>query len=152
MTRISVREALDDTDRKACIAIRIEVFCGEQNVSRDIEFDGLDGACRHFIALDGDRPVGTARVRSLGNDVAKFERIAVLKGDRGRNAGRYLLEAAIREAALDGHAQATMHAQTYAKPFYEKLGFRQEGAGFMEAGIPHIRMARPLTYDDRNPL
>jgi predicted GNAT family N-acyltransferase len=148
MIGISVREALADADREACFAIRIEVFCDEQNVSREIEFDGLDDACRHFIALDGERPVGTARVRSLGDGVAKFERIAVLRGDRRRNAGKVLLETAIREAARDGHSRAMMHAQTYAKPFYEKLGFRQEGRGFMEAGIPHIRMVRPLSSDD----
>ncbi|MEK9644924.1 MAG: GNAT family N-acetyltransferase [Alphaproteobacteria bacterium] len=148
MIEISVREALADADRKACFAIRIEVFCKEQNISREIEFDGLDDACRHFIALDVDRPVGTARVRSLGDGFAKFERIAVLRSDRGRKAGKILLETAIREAARDGYSQAIMHAQKDAKPFYDKLGFQQEGNGFMEAGIPHIRMARALSSDD----
>lgn len=142
MADITIREAVTDADRQACYAIRTEVFCGEQGVSRKIEFDGLDGDCRHYLALDGDRPAGTARIRPLGAGTVKFERIAVLAADRGRNFGRRLLERALADAAADGQRAAVMHAQTYARPFYEKLGFIQEGDGFVEADIPHIRMAR----------
>lgn len=144
MTTFILREATDTTDRNACLEIRRAVFCDEQGVSSELEFDGLDDACRHFLALEGDRPVGTARTRPLGDGVVKFERIAVLKADRGRDAGRYLVETALRAAIDDGYRSAVMHAQTYARPFYEKLGFRQEGEGFDEAGIAHIRMTRAL--------
>jgi ElaA protein len=33
-------------------------------------------------------------------------------------------------------------AQTYAKSFYERFGFRQTSEEFMEDGIPHIMMVR----------
>lgn len=144
MSEIIVRTADAAADLQACFDIRVAVFCGEQGVSREIEFDGLDDVCRHFLALDADRPVGTARTRPLGDGTVKFERIAVLGDARRRNAGRLLVEYALETAAADGFTTAMMHAQTYARPFYEKLGFAQQGDGFMEAGIPHIRMARPV--------
>lgn len=144
MTSFILREVVDAADKNACLEIRRVVFCEEQGVSGDLEFDGLDDACRHFLALDGNRAVGTARIRPLEDGVVKFERIAVLKADRGRNAGRMLIEAALTAAVEDGHRSAMMHAQSYARPFYEKLGFQQDGDGFTEAGIPHIKMTRPL--------
>ena len=63
MTETRITEALDRPDIKACYAIRIEVFCDEQAVSRDLEFDGLDAECRHYIARIGNDAVGTARLR-----------------------------------------------------------------------------------------
>lgn len=132
------------TQRAACHAIRREVFCTEQGVDPALEFDGLDDACRHFLACDGGRPVGTARSRTVAPGIVKLERIAVLRADRGHNVGRRLVETALEAAVADGHATATMNAQTYAGPFYEKLGFNRDGAEFQEAGIPHVRMTRPL--------
>jgi predicted GNAT family N-acyltransferase len=37
-----------------------------------------------------------------------------------------------------------LNAQTHAVPFYARFGFAVEGATFMEAGIPHVTMARDL--------
>jgi len=144
MSEVEILEAIEQADREACFAIRIEVFCGEQRVSREIEFDGLDDACRHYLARIGSQPVGTARTRPLKGGTVKFERVAVLKARRGLDIGRALMARALADAAAAGHATALLHSQTRAGPFYEKLGFRQEGAEFMEAGIPHVRMTRPL--------
>ena len=33
-----------------------------------------------------------------------------------------------------------VEAQTYAREFYEKAGFKQNGNEFLEDGIPHIPM------------
>lgn len=143
-TGILVVEATTDAECAACRAIRHAVFCIEQGIDETLEFDGLDETCRHFLALDGVRPVGTARSRPVGPGTVKLERIAVVATDRRRDVGRRLVEQAVATAIAEGCATATMHAQTYARPFYEKLGFVQEGESFIEAGIPHIRMSRLL--------
>lgn len=136
----TIVEALQPSDQDRCFAIRIEVFCDEQKVSREIEFDGLDPGSRHYLALLDGLPVGTARVRPLGDGLVKFERIAVLKAHRGRNIGKALMDRAMADAAAAGATSGKLHAQTYATAFYEKLGFTGEGALFVEAGIEHIRM------------
>jgi predicted GNAT family N-acyltransferase len=140
----TIIEALNPPDRDHCYAIRTDVFCGEQQVSREIEFDGLDSRCRHYLAMLGDFPVGTARVRPIGDGLVKFERIAVLKSHRGRNIGRALMDRAMADAAAAGATSGRLHAQTYATALYEKLGFTGAGELFMEAGIEHISMIRQL--------
>ena len=140
MPDLIVTEAPEGPDREACYAIRNAVFCIEQGVGTEIEFDGLDADCRHYLARRGDTAVGTARVRPLDGDTAKIERVAVLGPWRGRDIGLALMERTLRDAAAAGHRDALIYAQTHAAPFYRKVGFTEEGEGFMEAGIPHIRM------------
>ena len=140
----TILEALETEDRAACLAIRVEVFCGEQKVARDFELDGLDDLCRHYLARHGDGAVGTARSRPLDGGGVKLERIAVLKPYRGREIGKALTERALSDARKDGYATAVLHSQSHVGPFYEKLGFRREGDEFEEAGIPHVRMVMTL--------
>ena len=140
MTPLTVIEALSSAECEHCYAIRIEVFCREQNVSRDLEFDGLDGDSRHYLALRGDQPVGTGRVRPLGGDVVKFERIAVGIAHRGQDIGRAIMDRAVADAIAGGATSGKLNAQVSAGGFYEKLGFIGYGDMFIEAGIEHIAM------------
>ena len=144
MTDLLISEALHARDMDDCYAIRTAVFCREQGVSAELEFDGLDENCRHYLARIAGTAVGTARLRPLSVGDVKFERVAVLKDHRGRGIGWALMERALADARIDGHKRALLHAQTHAGEFYRRLGFRQEGDGFMEAGIPHMRMSMDL--------
>ncbi|MEC7489572.1 MAG: GNAT family N-acetyltransferase [Pseudomonadota bacterium] len=144
MLGLDISGALTSIEMEACMNIRNEVFCTEQKVSLELEFDGLDDVCRHLLARLGNYPVGTARTRSIRPEVAKFERVAVLQNHRGSNIGRALMHRAMVDAAGDGHTLGLLHAQSYAEPFYRKLGFVQEGVEFEEAGIPHVKMIRLL--------
>ena len=38
------------------------------------------------------------------------------------------------------HKKIMISAQAYLKVFYESLGFKQQGSGYLEDGIPHIPM------------
>jgi predicted GNAT family N-acyltransferase len=119
------------------------VFVRGQGVSEALEIDGEDGSCAHFLALDGERPVGTARLHPLEGAV-KVERVAVLEPWRGQGVGRALMAALEAAAAARGFAEIVLHAQQAVVPFYEKLGYLCEGEPFVEAAIPHRRMRRRL--------
>ena len=138
----TVYEATDPQDLDTCFSIRIVVFCHEQQVSREIEFDGLDDQCRHYLAILDKQGIGTARVRPLDDSEVKLERVAVRSEHRHLGIGRRLMELALADAQQAGYKGAMLNSQVQACPFYEKLGFRAEGAGFYEAGIPHRRMRR----------
>ena len=140
---IQIAEAEPGPDRDACIDIRRHVFVGEQNVPEAEEVDGLDPECLHLLARDGGRPAGTLRLRESG-DTVKIQRVAVLPEWRGTGLGAQLMRHAMELARARGMRKARLGAQIHALGFYEKLGFVAEGPEFLDAGIPHREMTRPL--------
>jgi predicted GNAT family N-acyltransferase len=143
-----VRFNMDDTFMVDARAIRNVVFCQEQHVSPEEEWDGLDPSCEHFVILEGDDAIGAARLRDYegpdGKRWAKIERVAVLREHRGRKAGWDLMDAVIGRAKERGFTTAVLNAQLAVEDFYEALGFAAEGEHFVEADIEHIRMTRAL--------
>lgn len=138
---MSVTITLTD-DLATCLALRRVVFIEEQNVSEPDEVDGLDPSCLHLLAIDGETPVGTARIL-IENDLAKIGRVCVLPSRRGTGLGAALIRAAL-ETSKGKAIQAKLGAQTHALGFYEKLGFNATGPIYDDAGIPHRDMVRPL--------
>lgn len=141
---LRIDEIAGEADMDAAFAIRNEVFCIEQKVDRDEEFDGRDDQCRHYLArLDG-RPVGAARIRVIDDAETKIERVAVLADLRGQGIGRVLMERTIADVAGSGTRRIVLNAQCHAETFYAALGFVTEGGVFDEAGIPHVRMVQTV--------
>lgn len=140
MTAVEIVEITAAVDREAAFAIRHAVFCDEQRVDPAIEFDGLDGDCRQYLARSGQAAVGTARLRDAGDGVVKIERVAVPAPDRGRGIGKAMMIRTIADARASGAATIAIHAQCHAEEFYRSLGFKRLGGVFDEAGIPHVRM------------
>tara|TARA_B100002052_G_scaffold205340_1_gene187656 strand:- start:218 stop:664 length:447 start_codon:yes stop_codon:yes gene_type:complete len=121
--------------------IREVVFCEEQKVSKNIEFDGLDSECDHFLILKNDKPVGTARLREKEPGVYKIERVAVLRDYRFLGLGAFLMKEVIKNSLNKKSLEKILlHSQTQVKHFYKKLGFEPEGSEFFEDDIPHIKM------------
>lgn len=143
MTRIAIRchrGAAPDPARE----IRRRVFVEEQRVAPGEEWDAHDEAgsgTLHFVARDGERALGCARLRRL-DDAAKIERVAVLPEARERGLGRALMEAAETAAWRRGAERLRIHAQTRVIPFYERIGWRVLGPEFAEAGIAHRAMEK----------
>ena len=136
---IAVSLALTPDERNACFVIRKTVFVDEQAVPLEMEMDEYDDAATHFLLRDGDTPLATARLLDKYG-LAKIGRVAVLRPARGRGIGLLLMEAVLDEARRQGFAEAVLDSQTYAIPFYERLGFAAEGDEFDDAGIPHFLM------------
>lgn len=146
---LNLRRARDDADMAACVAIRHQVFVREQCVDEDLERDGLDERCIHYLALDGQVPVGTARVMTL-DDRFKIQRMAVRSDFRGNGVGAALMAFILDDLAEQAGASGRhffLSSQVHAMAFYEKLGFVACSDVFMDAGIPHRDMratiARP---------
>lgn len=127
-------------------AIRETVFMREQHVTPELEWDGLDDSCRHALAVSAQgQAIGCGRiVPPQGREPARIGRLAVLKQWRGRMVGTALLEALLEYAHSKNYPEVIVHAQVQAKPFYRRFGFEEEGAPFMDAGIPHVVMRLAL--------
>lgn len=134
----------ETTDLEACMALRFEVFVGEQNVPVEEERDALDAVATHLLATMDGKPMGTARIVWV-EDVAKIGRVCVLKAARGTGLGKQLIEAAVTVAAKrNGITKAKLGSQVQAIGFYEKLGFEVFGPVYLDAGIEHRDMVRTL--------
>jgi predicted GNAT family N-acyltransferase len=145
MLDVAVRGLDDGATLEDAFDVRTRVFIEEQNVAQNLEMDGKDEAARHVVAYVGDRPVGTARLRSPDPGVAKVERVAVLAAYRGQGVGVALVEAIESLAREENLDRAVLHAQVRVEAFYEKLGYeRVSDEVFEDAGIPHVEMAKSL--------
>lgn len=141
MREFTIRDADWPRDELALRSVRFDVFCVEQNVPEALEWDGIDGDCRHALAEDAaGRAIGCARLLPDGH----IGRMAVRREWRGEGVGSALLVHVIARARARGDAKVMLNAQTQAEPFYARHGFATVGAPFDEAGIPHIVMERAL--------
>ncbi|MCM3173750.1 MULTISPECIES: GNAT family N-acetyltransferase [unclassified Paenibacillus] len=131
---------------EACFAIRMAIFVEEQGVPAEDEFDAydaLDTEARHILLYVDGVPAASSRLRIV-DDVAKLERICVMLEYRKHGLGRVLIDK-LEQMALDqGLAKAKLHAQVQASGFYERLGYTPASDVFLEDGIPHLLMVKPL--------
>jgi predicted GNAT family N-acyltransferase len=138
-----VREARDAAEREALLALRHEVFVDEQGVPRELEMDEDDESAVHIVALQDGALVGTCRVVQAGSQ-AKFGRLVVARAARGRGIGAALLAEAERRARAMGCDQMVLAAQTSAIGLYERAGYSARGEVYLDAGIEHMTMEKPL--------
>ncbi len=118
------------------LSVRQAVFVIEQNIPEELEIDEHDPKCLHIIALDNNKPVGTARLLDDGH----IGRMCVLKSHRLKGIALELINRLI-QAAKERHINPILlNAQQSAIPFYEKAGFSVCSDTFLDAGIEHKTM------------
>jgi predicted GNAT family N-acyltransferase len=144
MNIYSVRIADWHDQGGALRAVREAVFIREQGVPVELEWDEFDADCIHLIAVDAaENAIATARLLQQGEN-GGIGRMAVLKEWRGKGVGDALMRHLMKEAAALEIQQLTLNAQAYAVGFYARFGFAAMGNQFLEAGIPHVKMALRL--------
>ncbi|MGY4531845.1 putative GNAT family N-acyltransferase [Pseudomonas sp. TE3786] len=137
-SNVQVRVASWQKDNADLRRIRETVFIAEQAVPAELEWDAEDIEAVHFLAVDGDYAIGTARLLPDGH----IGRVSVLKDWRGLKVGEALMTAVINEAERRGLKEQMLSAQVHATAFYERLGFTVVSGEFLDAGIPHVEMKR----------
>ncbi len=140
---MEVREAQTEAELDAALALRERVFCGEQGVTPAADRDGRDGEATHVVAVADGRVVGTCRLLLRGG-VARLGRLAVERDQRGLGIGAAILREADRLARTLGAERIALHAQTYARALYVNDGYVECGDVFVEEGIEHVPMEKPL--------
>lgn len=126
------------------IYLRNEVFVVEQNcVFQDADHKDQDAF--HLMAFIDDDLAGYTRLlpKELSYDEMSIGRVVTSPKYRRTGIGKQLMEASINKCyELFGKGAIKIGAQLYLKQFYESFGFRQEGEGYLEDGIPHIYMIK----------
>ncbi|MBP1924765.1 ElaA protein [Sedimentibacter acidaminivorans] len=122
------------------LQVRVAVFVVEQNCVYQ-EVDDKDQYSYHVVLKDNTGIKAYLRVIDKG---VSFEDVSigrVLTLERGCGLGNKILFEGIKVAKERMNAdRIIIEAQSYAKEFYEKAGFKQTSEEFLEDGIPHIQM------------
>lgn len=136
-------QVLSYENAKALFNLRKEVFVNEQGFSAKEEIDFTDKFALHIACYDNDDVIACGRILIEGK-IAHFCRICVKKQYRYIGIGTILCEFMIDYAKREKCEKIVLNSQIHAIPFYEKMGFIQ-GDEVMDAGIPHVRMMKPLS-------
>jgi predicted GNAT family N-acyltransferase len=140
---VEIRRPRDEHELAAALALREEVFCGEQGVTLEGDRDGRDDEALQLIAVEGE-VLGTCRMLIEPGGTAQFGRLCVRASARGRGIAARLLAAAEEEARAAGARRIGMHAQTDALALYERAGYTPYGQRFQDEGIEHLGMEKRL--------
>lgn len=129
----------------ALLQLRSEVFVVEQTCAFQ-DIDGQDQAAHHLLGhTETGELAAYSRLFEAGISYpeASIGRVVVSPKFRRYGLGRELLHQSIAAVTeLFGEQPIQIGAQLYLKEFYESFGFKQQGEGYLEDGIPHIHMVR----------
>lgn len=130
----------------AVLQLRSEAFVVEQACAFQ-DIDGADAQAMHLLGTQGGQLVAYARCFAAG---AKFSeasigRVVTRASLRGSGAGHALIEQALACLFLQWGAQPVrIGAQARLASFYTQHGFVKTGEPYLEDGIVHIEMLRPI--------
>ena len=135
---------LNTTELYQILQLRSEVFVVEQDcVYQDLDFK--DQKSLHVFGFKDGKIIAYTRIFKPGDYFknASIGRVVVAASERKYGFGVDLMKASIK--AVEDYFKAskiTISAQVYLTKFYNSLGFKQVGEGYLEDGIPHIEMLR----------
>lgn len=137
-------DELTTSELYAILQARVAVFVVEQQCIYQ-EIDGKDLYSHHVFYMDRGQLQAYVRVippEQTGGAVT-IGRVLTVKRGAGRGKG-VMLEGIKVARDIFGADSIHIEAQVYAKGFYEKLGFVQTSAEFLDDGIPHVQMELTL--------
>ncbi|WP_031426847.1 GNAT family N-acetyltransferase [Flavimarina sp. Hel_I_48] len=135
---------LNKDELYAILRLRAEVFVVEQDCPYQ-DVDNKDQKAVHILGYKNESLVAYTRIFKPGGyfENASIGRVVVAKKERQYGYGKELMQQSINEVIkLYGNLIIEISAQEYLRKFYNELGFVQQGEGYLEDNIPHIRMFR----------
>ena len=144
MFKVNVKsyDQLSKEDLYHILRLRSEVFVVEQNcVYPDI--DNKDQRALHLFICSHNDIIAYTRLFNAGDyfDEASIGRVVVDKNFRDNKLGHIIIEKSIQTIKEKYNRSCILiSAQTYLKNFYASHNFLQIGEGYLEDGIPHIKM------------
>ena len=109
-----------------------------EETTSEAHFLHAQAACRLWVALAGDVPVGFALVAMLAADLPHLEEIDVAPSHGRRGLGTALVRAVCGWTRQSGYPEITLttfRAVPWNMPFYSRFGFEEVSAGDLRPEI-----------------
>lgn len=133
---------LTKTELYAILALRVQVFCVEQNCPYQ-DLDGQDQQAQHVFMKKDKAIMAYARILVGRKGVYHIGRVVVNENYRSKGLAIIIMKACID--SLNGKpGKIEISAQSYLTDFYQGLGFKNTGKYYLEDDIPHEEMYRAL--------
>lgn len=138
-------DELEKHELYALLQLRAEVFVVEQDCPYQ-DVDGKDDKALHVLGYKDQELVAYTRIFKAGAyfNHTSIGRVVVKKEQRAYGYGKRLMQYSIAVASDKDTLIIEISAQEYLRRFYNELGFKQVGSGYLEDNIPHIRMIRQV--------
>ncbi|MFD1484242.1 GNAT family N-acetyltransferase [Lacticaseibacillus baoqingensis] len=127
----------------AVMKLRVDTFVVEQKRIYP-EVDANDRQAYHIFTQDDTGAVlAYARAFTEADGTVTFGRVVVAKDHRGQELGAQLLDQILSCCQAHWPNQPiVIEAQQQVVGFYQRRGFKAEGAPFLFNSTPHVRMRR----------
>ncbi len=137
--------ALSSMELYQLLKLRQDIFVLEQNCLY-ADIDNQDFYHQHLLAYSGTELIGYLRIipsKHHSSGCVAIGRVAISRKYRGLGLAREMMEKAMDYCAHN-HPSETIFvsAQLYLQSFYQNLGFKTIGDGYLEDDIPHIAMKK----------
>ena len=142
--QVKAFEELTVQELYGVLRLREQVFIIEQNCIYP-DLDNKDQKALHVLGKLNEEIIAYSRLFKPGDyfDTASIGRVVANNSLRGQKIGYKLMQESIKNIKDKfGETIITISAQAYLLKFYESLGFKVQGEGYLEDGIPHNRMIR----------
>lgn len=97
-----------------------------------------------IAAYDDDVMLGCCMLCPVDPQTVRLRQMAVQGNLQGKGIGASIMSFAENLARDKGFDRVIMHARDSAIGFYEKLGYKVVGEGFIEVNLPHHLMVKEL--------
>jgi len=137
---------LTNSDLYELLKLRSAIFVVEQNCVFP-DMDDKDYSSYHLCGWNNEKLVAYTRLLppGLAYENCSIGRVVTAASARSHGGGRILMKKSIEAGQqLCSSHDIEIGAQLYLEQFYSSFQFKREGEVYLEDGIDHIHMRRPL--------
>ena len=147
MTEIKHYRNLELDEFHDLVQLRIAVFVIEQNCPYQ-DLDGIDKDSFHvMVKNEENKIIETARIIPPGitYEYPSVGRVVSHPDFRGLKLGHLLMKESLNFIDLTfGKIGVVLSAQEHLENFYKAHGFEATSMRYLEDGIPHVKMIKPI--------
>jgi len=129
---------------RVTVALRDEILRKPLGLCFSKEQLQAESTDRHLACYRGGRLVACLVLTRESGGTMRMRQVAVAADCQRQGIGAALVSYAERLAAELGCDEMAAHARETALSFYTQLGYTAFGDRFIEIGLPHVRVRKPL--------